>query len=157
MAWNGELKGALSVGFAEMRRVTDDDLRALEAIAALAVVACRNAEAYEQARVAATTDALTGLTNHGALHLRMREEISRARREHTPLVCLLLDLDDFKAVNDDQGHQAGDEQLRLVAAAMRGELRDHDELGRYGGDEFVVLLPGADAAGAHLVLSLIHI
>ena len=151
MVWNGELKGALSVGFTAMRRVTDDDLRTLEAIAALAVVACRNAEAYEQARVAATTDALTGLTNHGALHIRVREEISRARRERGPLVCLLLDLDDFKAVNDDQGHQAGDEQLCLVADAMRGELRDHDVVGRYGGDEFVVLLPGADAAGAHVV------
>ena len=78
MAWNGELKGALSVGFAEMRRVTDDDLRTLEAIAALAVAACRNAEAYEHASLAAITDALTGLLNHGALHLRIREEISRA-------------------------------------------------------------------------------
>ena len=113
-----------------MRRVTGDDLRTLEAIAALAVVACRNAEAYQQARVAATTDALTGLTNHGALHIRMREEISRGRRDGTPLVCLLIDLDDFKAINDDRGHQAGDEQLRMVAGALRGELRDHDVAGR---------------------------
>ena len=120
MAWNGELKGALSVGFAEMRRVTDDDLRALEAIAALAVAACRNAEAYEQASHAAITDALTGLLNHGALHLRMREEISRASRTGTPLACLLLDLDDFKAINDELGHQAGDGVLRKVAAALPG-------------------------------------
>ena len=112
MVWNGELKGALSVGFTEMRRVTDEDLRALEAIAAFAVVACQNAEAYQLARVAATTDALTGLINHGALQLRVREEISRSRRTGAPLACLLLDLDDFKTVNDDQGHQAGDEQLR---------------------------------------------
>jgi diguanylate cyclase (GGDEF)-like protein/putative nucleotidyltransferase with HDIG domain len=151
MVWNGELKGALSVGFTEMRRVTDEDLRALEAIAALAVVACRNAEAYEQARVAATTDPLTGLINHGALQLRVREEISRAGRGDTPLTCLLLDLDDFKAVNDERGHQAGDEQLRLVAAALRGELRDHDIVARYGGDEFVVLLPGTHADGGRLV------
>jgi diguanylate cyclase (GGDEF)-like protein/putative nucleotidyltransferase with HDIG domain len=151
MVWNGELKGALSVGFTEMRRVTEEDLRALQAIAALAVAACRNAEAYEHARVEATTDALTGLINHGALQLRVREEISRARRGGTPLACLLLDLDDFKAVNDDRGHQAGDEQLRLVAAALRAELRDHDVVARYGGDEFVVLLPGADAGGGRLV------
>ena len=141
MAWNGELKGALSVGFAEMRRVTDDDLRTLEAIAALAVAACRNAEAYEHASLAAITDALTGLLNHGALHLRIREEISRCRRTGTGLTCLLLDLDDFKTVNDERGHLAGDEILRAVATAMRGQLRDHDVVARYGGDEFVVLLP----------------
>jgi diguanylate cyclase (GGDEF)-like protein len=151
MVWNGELKGALSVGFTEMRRVTDEDLRALEAVAAFAVVACQNAEAYQLARVAATTDALTGLINHGALQLRVREEISRARRTGAPLACLLLDLDDFKTVNDDHGHQAGDEQLRVVADALRGELRDHDIVARYGGDEFVVLLPGADGAGGRAV------
>jgi diguanylate cyclase (GGDEF)-like protein len=151
MAWNGELKGALSIGFAEMRRVTDDDLRTLEAIAALAVAACRNAEAYEHATHAAVTDTLTGLLNHGALHLRMREEISRARRTDTPLSCLLLDLDDFKAINDELGHQAGDGVLRKVAAALRGQLRDHDVVGRYGGDEFVVLLPGTPEIGARVV------
>ena len=147
MAWNGELKGALSVGFAEMRRITDEDLRTLEAIAALAVAACRNAQAYEQASYAAITDALTGLLNHGALHLRMREEISRSRRTGAPLACLLLDLDDFKAINDELGHQAGDGVLRRVAASLRGQLRDHDVVARYGGDEFVVLLPDAEAPG----------
>jgi len=151
MAWNGELKGALSVGFSEMRRVTDEDLRALEAIAALAVAACRNAEAYEQASHAAITDALTGLLNHGALHLRMREEISRASRTGAPLACLLLDLDDFKAINDELGHQAGDGVLREVAAALRGQLRDHDVVARYGGDEFVVLLPDTDGPAGRLV------
>jgi diguanylate cyclase (GGDEF)-like protein/putative nucleotidyltransferase with HDIG domain len=151
MAWNGELKGALSVGFTEMRRLTEEDLRTLEAIAAFAIVACRNAEAYQQARVAAATDSLTGLSNHGALHLRAREEISRARRSGTPLACLLLDLDDFKTVNDERGHQAGDEQLRAVAASLRAALRDHDVVARYGGDEFVVLLPHADAAAGRRV------
>ena len=81
----------------------------------------------------------------------MREEISRSRRTGAPLACLLLDLDDFKTVNDDHGHQAGDEQLRVVADALRGELRDHDIVARYGGDEFVVLLPGADGAGGRAV------
>ncbi len=155
MAWNGELKGALSVGFAEMRRITDDDLRTLEAIAALAVAACRNAEAYEQASLAAITDALTGLLNHGALHLRVREEISRSQRTGASLACLLLDLDNFKAVNDERGHQAGDEVLRAVATSMRGQLRDHDVVARYGGDEFVVLLPDTGAAGARTVAARI--
>jgi diguanylate cyclase (GGDEF)-like protein/putative nucleotidyltransferase with HDIG domain len=151
MIWNGELKGALSVGFWEMRRVTDDDLRTLEAIAALAVAACRNAEAYEHASTAAITDALTGLLNHGALHLRVREEISRSRRTGAPLTCLLIDLDNFKAVNDERGHLAGDDILRAVAKAMRAQLRDHDVVARYGGDEFVVLLPDSDALGGRAV------
>jgi diguanylate cyclase (GGDEF)-like protein len=151
MAWNGELKGALSVGFANMRRVNEDDVRTLEAIAELAVVACRNAEAYEAARVAASTDALTGLLNHGALQVRTREEVARAGREHTPLSCLILDLDDFKAVNDARGHMAGDELLRGVAQALTKELREYDLIARYGGDEFVVLLPGAVEATARLV------
>ncbi len=151
MAWGGELKGALSVGFAEMRRITEADLGTLQAIAELAVAACRNAEAYEQARAAASTDALTGLLNHGALHARAREEVARARRDGTHLACLLLDLDEFKAVNDEHGHLAGDGVLRDVAAALRTELRDYDLLARYGGDEFVLLLPGARASAASLV------
>ena len=87
----------------------------------------------------------------------MRCTCACARRSRAPaargrtLACLLIDLDDFKAVNDEHGHQAGDEQLRGVAAALRAELRDHDVIGRYGGDEFVVLLPDADAAGGRVV------
>ena len=147
MAWNGELKGALSVGFAEMRRVTDDDLRALEAIAALAVAACRNAEAYEQASHAAITDALTGLLNHGALHLRMREEISRARRTGARWPACCWTSTTSRRSTTSSATRPGDGVLRKVATALRGELRDHDVVARYGGDEFVVLLPDTDGRG----------
>jgi diguanylate cyclase (GGDEF)-like protein len=144
MAWNGELKGALSVGWVSMRRIEEDDRRTLEAIADLATVACHNAETYHQVQQAARTDALTGLLNHGAMQVRVREEIARARRDGTPLSFVIIDLDDFKRVNDVRGHQAGDELLRQVAGVLQAELRPYDQVARYGGDEFVLLLPGSD-------------
>ena len=123
MCWNGELRGALSIGFLDRREVTRDDLDVLEAIADLAVVACHNAEAYDDVRTAASTDALTGLLNHGAMQVRVREEIARAARDGQPLCCVLIDLDDFKRVNDELGHPAGDALLRRVADALRAEVR----------------------------------
>ena len=151
MAWNDELKGALSVAWLSMRRIEDDERRALEAIADLATVACHNAETYQQVQQAARTDALTGLLNHGAMQVRVREEIARARRDGTPLSFVIIDLDDFKRVNDVRGHQAGDELLRRVAALLQAELRPYDQVARYGGDEFVLLLPGSDEATARAV------
>ena len=118
----------------------------LEAIADLAVVACHNAEAYDDVRTAASTDALTGLLNHGAMQVRVREEIARAARDSQPLCCVLIDLDDFKRVNDELGHPAGDALLRRVADALRAEVRPYDQVARYGGDEFVLVLPGTDGA-----------
>ena len=151
MAWNGELKGALSVGWTAPRAIDEHDRRTLEAIADLATVACHNAETYEQVHQAARTDALTGLLNHGAMQVRLREEIARARRDATPLALVIIDLDDFKRVNDQHGHQAGDELLRRVAALLQAELRPYDQVARYGGDEFVLLLPGSDEVAARQV------
>jgi diguanylate cyclase (GGDEF)-like protein len=151
MAFSGELKGALSVGWLALRQIEDDDRRTLEAIADLATVACHNAETYDQVQQAARTDALTGLLNHGAMQVRVREEIARARRDGTPLSLVIIDLDDFKRVNDLRGHQAGDELLRRVAALLQSELRPYDQVARYGGDEFVLLLPGSDEADARAV------
>jgi diguanylate cyclase (GGDEF)-like protein/putative nucleotidyltransferase with HDIG domain len=151
ISWEGELKGALSVGFQRMRRIVPEDLAVLEAIADLAAMACRNAEEYERARSAARTDSLTGVLNHGAMHMRLHEEVERARRSGEPLTCLLLDLDDFKQLNDRAGHLAGDQILVRVATVLGGELRPYDHLARFGGDEFAAILPGVDEAGAREV------
>ena len=156
MRWNGELRGALSVAFTEEHAIGREDLDVLEAIADLAVVACHNAEAYEDVRAAASTDALTGLLNHGAMQVRVREEIARAARDGTPLCCVLIDLDDFKRVNDELGHPAGDAFLRRVAEALQAEVRRYDQVARYGGDEFVLLLPGTGGDEARAVAERVH-
>jgi diguanylate cyclase (GGDEF)-like protein len=151
MRWNGQLRGALSIGFTDHHPISAEDLQVLEAIADLAVVACQNAETFDDVRTAASTDALTGLLNHGAMQVRVREEIARARRDGQPLSCVLIDLDDFKRVNDELGHPAGDAMLRRVADALRAEVRPYDQVARYGGDEFVLVLPGTEEPAARLV------
>jgi diguanylate cyclase (GGDEF)-like protein len=101
-----------------------------------------------RARAEAGTDAVTGCMNHRAMRRRLHEEIGRAHRGDSPLACLLIDLDDFKQINDRYGHPAGDAALRAVAQALMGEFRAFDRVARYGGDEFVVILPNADLESA---------
>jgi diguanylate cyclase (GGDEF)-like protein len=104
--------------------------------------------ALVRARAEAGTDPVTGCMNHRAMRRRLHEEIGRATRTGSPLACLLIDLDDFKLVNDRHGHQAGDATLRGVVQALAGEFRAFDRVARYGGDEFVVILPNADLESA---------
>jgi diguanylate cyclase (GGDEF)-like protein len=104
--------------------------------------------ALVRARAEAGTDSVAGCLNHRAMRRRLREEIGRAERSEGRLSCVMVDLDDFKQVNDRYGHQAGDSILRQVAQALMGEFRAFDRVARYGGDEFVVILPNADIESA---------
>ena len=104
--------------------------------------------AREALRDQATHDGLTKLLNRSAIMEVLRNEIARAEREHLPLSLLMLDLDRFKNINDTYGHLCGDAVLREVAQRMRATGRRYDSVGRYGGEEFLVVLPGCYLADA---------
>ncbi len=104
-----------------------------------------------QLEEAASTDSKTGLLNATAWNIQAGREVSRAERIETQATVLVLDLDHFKHVNDRYGHLAGDEVLAAVAAAIRAEVRDEDLVGRFGGEEFVVLLSGVDGVDGRVV------
>ncbi|HEX5590592.1 MAG TPA: diguanylate cyclase [Candidatus Limnocylindrales bacterium] len=120
-----------------------------------AAMALENARLYEAARSLADRDPLTGFFNHRALYERLGEEFVRARRARRPLSLLMLDVDDFKLVNDTFGHQFGDRCLVHLAEVVKAALRASDVPARYGGDEFAVILPDADQAAATVVAARI--
>ncbi|HYE12978.1 MAG TPA: diguanylate cyclase [Pyrinomonadaceae bacterium] len=132
--------GALAVYSTEPRRYTDDHLRLLDTVARLASDALSNAMHHAETKSNAMTDTLTGLPNARAMYVRFEQEASRARRTGRPFQVVMLDLDDFKQVNDTFGHKTGDRVLREVARILQAQLRDYDFLARYAGDEFVAIL-----------------
>jgi len=106
--------------------------------------------ARESMRHAATHDSLTGLTNRGEILAMLERELERARRERKPVAVILCDIDHFKNVNDTLGHLFGDEALREIGKRLRAQLRVYDGVGRYGGEEFLMVLPSCDLPNALL-------
>ncbi len=134
------LLGALSVYSVDLSEYTDDHMRMLETVTRLASDALTNAMHHAEAESNALTDALTGLPNARYLALRFEEELSRARRMGRSFQVVMLDLDDFKIVNDSFGHKVGDKMLREMTRIIQGQLREYDFLARYAGDEFVAIV-----------------
>jgi diguanylate cyclase (GGDEF)-like protein len=130
------------------RAFAADEVALLTDFAAVAALALDNARTRSELERLATTDDLTGLPNRRRFQTELEREIATANRYGSPLSLLLLDLDNFKAINDTYGHHAGDNALRRVAAAIEAQLRTPDLVARLGGDEFAVLLPQTAPADA---------
>lgn len=133
------------------RRFDPEDLRTLAALADYAAIAIENARNFERIRELTLIDDHTGLYNARHLYRSLESEVARSRRFGRTFSLIFLDLDRFKLVNDRHGHQAGSAVLKEVGEVLRTALRAMDVPVRYGGDEFVVLLPEADRGQAHAV------
>lgn len=120
----------------------------LEAIANQAAIALENMHLFAEIERLATTDELTGLHNRRHLFYLAEREFTRARRNSRPIAAMMLDMDRFKQVNDTHGHTVGDEVLQAVARRLTANVRTEDILGRYGGEEFVAILPETDRTKA---------
>jgi diguanylate cyclase (GGDEF)-like protein len=135
-----------SVGLIEVadydsaRRWSRRDIAFCQTIATQAALAVRNAQLYDDLRRRADRDSLTGLLNHRAFYERLGQELARADRGGYALAVMMVDLDNFKKLNDSRGHIVGDEALRMTASALQLVSRADDVAGRVGGDEFAVIL-----------------
>lgn len=134
------LLGAISLYSMELHEYTDDHMRLLETVTRLASDALFNAMHHAEAESNALTDPLTGLPNARCMYLRFEQEAARARRTNRPFQVIMLDLDEFKQVNDTFGHRIGDKMLHEIAHILQGQLREYDFLSRYAGDEFVAIV-----------------
>lgn len=141
MRRGGNVVGAILVRSHAHQAYSDADQSALELLAATAAIAIDNARLFADTRRLATTDDLTGVWSRRSFFEHAARELQRSKRTARPLAALMVDADDFKAVNDSYGHAAGDQVLRNLADRCHGQLRIDDIVGRYGGEEFAIMLP----------------
>jgi diguanylate cyclase (GGDEF)-like protein len=154
---NKRIIGSLNLGSVDPGRFTPAlGTDFIEHMASIIAICLENVISNEMLKYIGLTDSLTGVYNRRYIDRRLLEEIGRARRQAYRISCMYIDIDHFKAVNDTVGHQGGDEVLREVAARIKAELRLSDALGRFGGEEFVVLLIDADLDSATMVAQRIR-
>lgn len=138
---DGELIGAVTIYAFDLKEYGEEHIRLLETISHIAADAIGKSLKHDEATTHAMTDPMTGLPNARSLQIQFEKEVARASRGGSSFQLLMLDLDGFKAVNDSYGHKVGDEMLTEIGKVIREQLRDYDFLARYGGDEFVALIP----------------
>ncbi len=137
-------------------RFTRADLQLLMTLVEPCAIAIENALLFQRAEQLTVTDDLTKLFNSRYLNLYIGREIKRCKRHNVPLSVIFLDLDGFKSINDQYGHLAGSRTLAEVGGILAASVRESDVLARYGGDEFVVVLPETPAAGAVVIAERIR-
>jgi len=136
----GQTLGALVLDSAERGGFRNHDVQCLESVADICATAIQNAHYVERVKQLAYLDGLTGIFNRRFFELRIAEEIERARRFETGMAVIMVDIDNFKRLNDEFGHLLGDEVLRQVSSIFHQQLRKIDVVCRYGGEEFAILL-----------------
>ncbi len=153
----GELLGSINFGSADESRFTREHATDFFAhLGAIASFALENVVNRARLLRSGFTDVLTGWNNRRYLQVRLVEELARARRDGSNLVCLMLDIDHFKNVNDSYGHAAGDAVLRELAQRIESQVRASDIAARFGGEEFVVLLPATEVESGELLAERIR-
>jgi diguanylate cyclase (GGDEF)-like protein len=140
----GQIKGALNIYRVGLREFTEDEFKLAVRFGDAAALALDNAHVRASLELQAQTDPLTGLWNHRAFHERLRTELVRASSAHESVAIVMLDLDDFKRINDIYGHAVGDQVLAELADLLRAAVRQNDDVCRIGGEEFAIILPSGD-------------
>lgn len=134
-----------------------DDLQLLSAFANQAAIAIQNAQLHQEIKGLSITDCLTDLYNFRYLQERLEEETKRAQRFRRPLALIMADIDHFKEYNDIYGHPEGNKVLKVLANILKDNVREIDIVGRYGGEEFIIILPEADREEAQKIAERIRI
>jgi diguanylate cyclase (GGDEF)-like protein len=151
----GRTHGLITVVRGE-RPFSDDDRAVLRSLAAQANLALENVDLHLQVSRQAVTDELTGLANHGRFQELLGNETEQVRRYHYPVGLIMLDIDDFKSINDTHGHQQGDVVLKRVARVLADSSREVDYPARYGGEEMALILPHTDLEGSYAIAERIR-
>lgn len=152
---NGSYLGDLTL--TRRHKFSDDDITLLEDLLCLLVYPIRNSLLYRQALASALKDNLTGLGNRSAYENSLAREIDLAKRHDHPLTLIVMDIDNFKMINDSYGHNSGDRALKVLADTIIQTLRRSDVAYRFGGEEFILLLSNTDMASASIVAERIRI
>lgn len=151
----GRIHGLITVARRD-RPFSEDDRALLRSLSSQATLALENVDLHEQVARQAVTDELTGLANHGRFQELLASELEQVRRYHHPLGLIMLDIDNFKSVNDTFGHQQGDLVLRRVAMVLADTSRETDYPARYGGEEMALILPHTDLEGSYVIAERIR-
>src|SRR5205085_1003881 len=150
LQYNDTFIGCLGLYHVEPNHYNEDHRRLLERIAEQAGAVIHNSIVFEQTQEDSLTDPLTGLPNRRSMFVHLTRELARAERLHGEVALIVMDIDEFKTINDTYGHHVGDRALREVAAALQTTLRPYDLCVRYAGDEFIIVLADCSADGVEL-------